>query len=298
MTEPETVENEDSILNLQVTESNAEGEAVENGVNKAISLVVKHFAEDVRKELMGKKKDDTFSMQLSKSIEESQRERVAGELGLNKNNEEDLNKYFTASITKIGAVEQSELNEEFYNSVYPDRGIVTEDDFRSAVKEEIQRYLDSQATNQVHDQLYHHLIDHTQLDFPENFLKRWLQMGGEKAKTAEEAESEYPTFVNQLKWSLISSKLISENNITVESDEIKQQAVNQIMSYMGGYGTSDLSWLDEYANRMLQDKKFVEQTYVQLQTSKLFTLLEGQVSTTEESISADEFAKKQHHHHH
>jgi trigger factor len=49
---------------------------------------------------------------------------------------------------------------------------------------------------------------------------------------------------------------------------------------------------------MLQDKKFVEQTYVQLQTSKLFTLLEGQVSTTEESISADEFAKKQHHHHH
>jgi len=49
---------------------------------------------------------------------------------------------------------------------------------------------------------------------------------------------------------------------------------------------------------MLQDQKFVENTYFQLQTSKLFTLLEGQVSAKEEGISADAFAEKLHHHHH
>ena len=49
---------------------------------------------------------------------------------------------------------------------------------------------------------------------------------------------------------------------------------------------------------MLQDQKFVENTYFQLQTQKLFNLLEGQVSATEESISAEAFAEKLHHHHH
>ena len=35
-------------------------------------------------------------------------------------------------------------------------------------------------------QLYHYLIDETKMEFPEEFLKRWLQTGGEQAKTPEQ----------------------------------------------------------------------------------------------------------------
>jgi trigger factor len=71
-----------------------------------------------------------------------------------------------------------------------------------------------------------------------------------------------------------------------------------MMSYMGGQALGDLSWLDEYAKRMLNDKKFVDNAYMQIQTSKLFNALEAKVHATEESISADDFAHKLHHHHH
>jgi len=67
---------------------------------------------------------------------------------------------------------------------------------------------------------------------------------------------------------------------------------------MQGQSFGDMPWLDEYANRMMKDKKFVEETYSRLQTEKLFDLLEAKAVKTEEPISLSEFEKKVHHHHH
>ena len=55
------------------------------------------------------------------------------------------------------------------------------------------------------------LLDNTTIEFPEAFLKRWLQTSGEKPKTAEEAETEFPSFVNSLKWTLISTQVSKDN---------------------------------------------------------------------------------------
>jgi len=298
MTEPEEVSNEEQVLNLQFTEADAEGNEVEGGISKSNSLLVKYFTEETRQALMGKKKDDSIVIQLSKAFEEKEREWILSDLGLSKENAADADKFFKVTITKIGFVEKAELNEEFFSAVYPNRGITTEEEFRNAVKVEIENYFDSQSRNQMHDQIYHQLVDHTNMEFPETFLKRWLQTGSETPKTAEEAETEYPSFVNQLKWTLISSKLINENKIVVENEEIKEHAKQQMLGYMGVQNLDDAPWLDEYSNRMLQDQKFVENTYFQIQSGKLFNLLETQVQATEESISAEDFASKVHHHHH
>jgi trigger factor len=298
MSEPEVVSSDDNVINVEFTEADAEGNPVEGGITKSNSLLIKYFTEPVRAQWQGKKKDDFVVVQLSQAFEDKEREWVLNDLGLSKDNAADADKFFKITITKVGLVEKAELNEEFFETVYPARGIKNEEEFRNTVKGEIENYYEQQSSNQVHDQIYHHLVDHTNMDFPADFLKRWLQQGGEKAKTAEEAEAEYPSFVNQLKWTLITSKLVNENKITVEPEEIKDFAKQQIMGYMGGQSLDDAPWMDEYANRMMKDQKFVENTYYQLQTTKLFKLLEGQVKATEESISAEAFAEKLHHHHH
>ncbi len=117
-------------------------------------------------------------------------------------------------------------------------------------------------------------------------------------KTAEEAEKEYPSFENSLKWSLISKQLLDENNITVEPEEIKDFAKQQIMGYMGGQNVEDAPWLDSYADSMLKDKKFIENTYYQLQTNKLFQMLEGKVNVAEKFVSPVELTGMQHNHAH
>jgi trigger factor len=139
------------------------------------------------------------------------------------------------------------------------------------------------------------------MEFPADFLKRWLQRGGEKQRTEEEAEKEYPVFQDQLKWTLISTQLIAENKVEVVAEDLKAFAKQQLMSYMGGQlgalGDND-QWLEDYAARMMQDRKFVEDSYHRISTDKLFQAIESNVTATDEKITAEKFAEKLHHHHH
>ena len=298
MTDPEEVSSDDNVLNVTFAESDAEGNEVEGGINKGNSLLVKYFSESLRPQLMGKKKDDTIVVTLNSAFEEKEREWLISDLGLNKEDSEAGNKHFKMTITKVGLVERPELNEEFFAQAFPGKGLVNEDDFRKAVKESLQQQWDAQSRNQLHDQVYHQLVDHTHMEFPEEFLKRWMQQGQEQQKTAEEAEKEYPSFANSLKWTLITTQLTNQYQVDVSRDEIKDFAKQQIMGYMGGQSLDDAPWLDSYADSMLKDKKFIENTYYQLQTTKLFNILEEQVNVVEDVVTPEELNGMMHHHHH
>ena len=297
MTEPEAVENDENVLNVNFVEVDASGNEVEGGIGKDNSVLVKYFSEAVRPKLIGLKKDDSIVINLAEAFEEKERATIAADLGVAF--EDAASKSFKLEITKVGHVEKAELNEEFFKAVYPTNEINNEADFRNTLKTEIEKYYEQQARNQVHDQIYHILVDHTQIDFPENFLKKWLQTGGEKPKTAEEAEKEYPSFANQLKWTLISSKLITDNKIEVTPDDIKSFAKQQLFGYMGmnTFG-EEQPWMEDYLNKMMKDQKYVEDSYHRISTEKLFTVLETQAQATEQEISAEAFAEKLHHHHH
>lgn len=303
MTEPEIADNEENVLNVKFVESDKEGNEVEGGITKDNSLLIKYFDEKFRKNLLGKKKDDVVILQLKKAFEDKELDVILADLGLDKEDKKSADKYFKLIITKIGFVEKAELNEDLFKAVYPNKEIKTEDELRTAIKEEIDTYYVAQSRNQLHDQIYHHLIDNTKIEFPVTFLKRWLQVGGEKPKTADEAESEYPNFEDQLKWTLVSSKLITDNKIEVLPDDIRSFAKEQLLQYMGGQlGTASLDsnqqWVEDYANRMMQDQKFVEDSYHRISSEKMFDAVETQVTAKEEEIDAEGFAGKLHHHHH
>lgn len=210
-----------------------------------------------------------------------------------------------ATTEAATAVEKAELNEEFFKKIFPDKEITTEEDFRNEVKTQIQAQWDSQSKNQLMDQVYHKLLDNTSIAFPEEFLKRWMQNGTDKPKTAEEVEKEFPSFVNQLKWSLITEKVVKDNNIEVTPEEISDFARYQLFSYMRGMGGSmedmmQQPWVTEYVQKMMKDRKFVEETYHRIQTDKVFSWAETQIKPVEKGISVEDFNKMQeaHSHHH
>ncbi len=300
MTEPEAVTNEENVLNVTFTETDATGNVTENGVTKDNSVLVKYFSEKFRKNLTGKKTNDILNLQINQAFDDKEAETILADLGLTK---EDGNRFFNMLITKVGMVEKAALDEEFFLAAYPNNdNIKTEADLRNEIKADIEKYYEQSARNQIHDQIYHFMLDNVKMEFPENFLKRWLQTGGEKPKTAEQATEEYPSFVNQLKWTLISTKLAADNKIEVLPEDIRNFAKMQLFSYMGsqlGAMGDNQQWIEDYANRMMQDKKFVEDSYHRISAEKLFGALETQVVAKDEAISSEDFAKiLEHHHHH
>ena len=299
MTEPETIDQAENVINALFTETDKDGNAIEGGICKENSLLLKYFTPKMQKQLMGKKMADCLVFSLKDTFEGEQLDAVLHDLGLDKNDSASKEKHFKLDIVKIGLITKRDLDEAFFGEVYPGKGIQNEADFSAALKQDIESYWNSQSRNQLHDQLYHALLDHTSMEFPEAFLKRWLQTGGDKPKTAEEAEHEFPTFKNQLKWTLISDKVITDEKLEVKAEDVREHMRIDVMRYFGQMGMGEqMDWLESYLDRMMKDEKQVDATYRRLITERLFDHLEKSVKPAEKTVTPAELDAMQHHHAH
>lgn len=309
MKDEDTVNTEENVLNVLFSEVDENAGEAEGGVKKDNSLLVKYFKESFRPNLMGKTINDYVVVQLNNAFDEKELDFIASDLGLDKNDPVSLQKHFKIQITKVGLLEKRELNEEFFNQLYPGQEVKSESDFRNKIKEEIAAYWKGQVRNQIHDQVFHQLVDHAEIKFPEGFLKKWLRTQNTSAekdappKTDEQIEKEFPSFLNQLKWTLISEKIVQDNGIQVNPEEVRAFAKQQLLGYMGGMGasTEDQPWVNDYIERMMKDRKYVEDAFTRIQAQKIFEWSESQIKPAEKDISAEEFTKMveahQHHHH-
>ncbi|HSU27903.1 MAG TPA: trigger factor [Chitinophagaceae bacterium] len=307
MQEPGLVDNEENVLNLVFTEVDEAGNEVSEGIKKDNSLLVKYFKEDLRKQLMGKKTDDSLVLRLEDAFDSKELDWVMSDLGLDKNDPSQAKKKFMIRFTKVGLLEKKELNEEFFNQLYPGQEIKTEEAVREKISGEIAAYWANQARNQIHDQVFHELVDHTEIKFPEGFLKKWLQTQGDPekkeagGKSEEEVEKEFPGFLNQLKWTVISDKIVHDQGLEVTQDEIRDFATQQLVSYMGNASMDpSQQWVKDYIEKMMKDRKYVEDAYTKIQSQKVLQWTETQVKPADKEIGAEEFRKmvEEHRHHH
>lgn len=297
----EIASTEKHLLNIQLEETDAEGNSIPNGVTEKYTLEIADFNEDVRNQFIGKKKGDELIIDPTKYLDLAKMSSIAKALNINLANETAPVKYFKLTINEVTLHQKAVINESLFAQVFPNQNITTEADFRNKIKEDIQTYWNNQCSKKLHDELYHYLIENTPINLPETFLKRWLQKGNGKEKTPEQAEEAFPLLATQLKWTLISEKLVDTNNLQVSIDEVRNHITQQIIAYYKSMGLSlhtEESWLTGYVNKLMQDKERVESTYRQLLDIKLFETLEHQIKTTDQSITQKEFEKMTSEHKH
>jgi len=297
-TEPETVDSINHYIEFEVEASDAEGNVLnEADVVKPLNLFVKHLTEAYQSKVFGKSVKDSIVIKLSDAIIAEEQEVIFKELGI----EADAiaGAYYKATITRIILQEPSEINEEFFKKIFPDQDIKTEEDLRTALKEDIAVVFQTQSSHQLQDQIYHLFVDHTHIDLPVDFLKRLFKLE-QSELAAEEAEKQFLSILKRFKWSLVIEKYAREFNVTVERQDYINFAKARILNYMqsNGLSGSDNEWLNNIAENSLKDKKFIEETYPEIRSTKVFEKLDKQVIAKEEEIDFEDFKKLLHHHHH
>ncbi|MEY3351255.1 MAG: trigger factor [Bacteroidota bacterium] len=299
MTEPETVSNEEDVLNVSFQKCSPDGTVEEGAEKKDNSLLLKYFSAAAQKELMGKKKDDAIIIQLGKAFEDKEREWLASDLGMNKESKDDMNQSFLMSITRIAFVEKRNLDAEFFKEALPAKEVATEEEFRNELRQQIDAYWGHQAQHLLEHEIFHILSEDTKMNFPEAFLKKWLLKSGEKEQTEEAIEKEFPAFLNQLRWTLVSNEIGVQQSIQVSREEIVDSMRQQLMGYFGSMNLGgNYDWLDSYIDRMMADKKQVESAYQRVFSSKVLTWAASQAKPTEKKVTAKEFAELQGKHQH
>ncbi len=299
----ETVTNKEDIIYATYEQSDANG-AVAEGANKIEdTAVLDKMPAKLKEMVMGKKTDDTIVFRPADvCTEEELKAFLKDPL---KAGEEDAQQYYRLTITKVGLLIPQELGFDLYAQVFPNVEVKDEADFREKVKAELSREFDRITGERLQNEMYELLVHNTPITLPENFLKRWMREGGEKPKSAQEVENEYGSFEHQLRWQLISDKLMGEHGISVNREEVMKDIQVRVLAYFG-LGPDDADeapWMDGYLAKIQKDDKMIDETYRRLLFGKLFSYLETQFTIEEKEIEEEAFFKlgdahAAHHHHH
>src|SRR5690606_30770916 len=126
---------------------------------------------------------------------------------------------FKLTVKNVNRLEEAELNQEFFDKVYSNGEVTSEEAFREKVKEEVEGMLKQNAQQRLQNDLYLYGMDNVNVDFPDEFRKRWLKVTNEKL-TEEELEQGYDDFVKQLKWTLLENKITEQNKLEVEYEDV------------------------------------------------------------------------------
>ncbi|HYD21075.1 MAG TPA: trigger factor, partial [Flavipsychrobacter sp.] len=215
---------------------------------------------------------------------------------------EGAEQYFKLTITKVGLLQPRDLDIELYSQIFPNEVITSEADFKQRIRTELSKEYDRISRERLQNEMYELLVHNTPLQLPESFLKRWLREGGEKPKSADEVEKEFPGFIHQLLWTLISDKIIAENNIEVSLEEVNNDIKTRVLAYFGMDSDEDAPWMEGYMAKVAKDQKTLDETYRRLLFDRLFQFLETKFAVEDKEVGEEEFFKlpdphATHHHH-
>ena len=297
--EPETVSSVDHYVEFEAEASDVEGNILNDAdVTKPLNLLVKHFTEAYQSKVLGLSLNNVLVIKLADAFAAQDQEAIIKDLGIDKDTIGDA--FYKCTLVKIGQQEPADMNEEFFKKAMPQADIKTEEELRAALKEEIANMFYLQSVNQLQDQIYHLVVDHSHIDLPVDFLKRLLKLDSANI-SEEEAEKQFNGYLKSFKWSLIIEKYSREFNVTVDKQDYVNYAKARLQNYMqsnGMGGGMNEEWLNQYAEEALKDKKFIEESYYEIRSKKVLDALDKTITPAEKEIDFETFKGMLHHHHH
>jgi FKBP-type peptidyl-prolyl cis-trans isomerase (trigger factor) len=189
--------------------------------------------------------------------------------------------------------ELPELNEEFFNRVFPGQEIKDITIFRGKIKEMIEQSLVQESERYFLNTAIEKLVHETRLELPDDFLRKMLRENEEHKLNDEEIEKQYVNFSNSIKWQLIESKIVKDYNLQVNPDEIR----NVIKSYFTGHMTNEEEnpeqdeRLNKIVDSVLSNKEETNRLHDQLFDKKLLNFFKENIKLEPKEVDYDEFIK-------
>lgn len=292
---PETITSKENILYATI-------EATGSTPIEAVRLI-ENLPAKLQEQLIDKKVGDVITLTPAEIAEGNELATFLKDVL--KAGEEAAQTTYTLTITKVGQVIPAELNTELFLQVFPNEMIADEGTFREKIRQELSKEFDRISNDRLNNEIFELLVHNTPIQLPVDFLKRWMKEGQEsgKPKTDREVEQEFPGFEHQLRWTLISDKVILENGIQVTEKEVMDDIKGRVLAYFGMEAGEEAPWMEGYMQKVAKDEKTLNETYRQMLFNRLFEFLHTKFGVAEQEIGEEEFFKlpdahTAHHHHH
>jgi FKBP-type peptidyl-prolyl cis-trans isomerase (trigger factor) len=186
-----------------------------------------------------------------------------------------------------------ELNEEFFNKVFPGEEIKDESAFRDKVKEAIERSLIKESERFFLNTVIEKLVSETVMELPDEFIMKMIRENEEQKLSEEEIIKQYDSLAKSVRWQLIESRIIKDNNLWVEENEMR----NVVKSYFTGHlATAEENpeqdeRLNKIVDSVLSNKEEANRLHDQLFDQKLLDFFKSKLKLDNKAVDYDEFVK-------
>jgi trigger factor len=281
-----------------IEQTDEEGNLTEGGIVKEdSSIAISHIQdEETKKKFIGSKRDDAIRIDIRKTLHSESEIAVA--LGIEKEQVPNINSDFQYTIKEITEFRKADINEELFEKVFPGEEIKSEESFNEKVKENIKISTQKDSDYKFLLDVREMLLDKLSISMPEEFLKRWLKLRDDKNELTEERlNHDFPLFLRDLKWQLISNKIVKDNDIKVDQEEVKQLAIDyteaQFQQYYGlPIGSFPKDQIEKYATDLfLKKEEEVKKLYDKKYEEKVVEIIKESIKLDTKEISVEEFNK-------
>jgi trigger factor len=198
------------------------------------------------------------------------------------------------TVEDITTTEPAALNQELFDKLFSDGSVTSEAELREKIKEDAEKQFQQQSDQHVLSAVQEYLIENTKFDLPAEFLKKWLRTAGEEELTTEEAEAEFEKSEKGLRYQLIEGKMMKDNDIKLEYQELVDYAKGFIRQQMAQFGNMnpEEKELDDIAGRILQNQEEAQKLQGQLISQKLITFFKENITFKTKEVSYEDFMKE------
>ncbi|MCF0206140.1 MAG: trigger factor [Bacteroidales bacterium] len=270
---------------MQIAE---DGSELENAMkNEEANLAIEFIKDEkIKKNFIGATVDTIIDFDIKKAFE-GEDGKIAIMLKGKKEDVANMSPKCRLVVKTIKNYQQAEVNQDLFDKCFEKDTVKTEEEFKAKVAENIKESLVRESKYKTLDEIREKLLGKLDIKLPEEFLKRWVKATNEKLSD-EEIENEFPRFLNDLRWTLISNKIAKAGELKIEKEEIESAAKEMILAQFAQYGMAYLpdEYAEKYVKQVLGDKDQVRRLYEQKMEEKIadYVLEQTKVEDVEMTI--------------
>jgi trigger factor len=291
MTNPD-VSADDDVLYSELTQLSPDGSVFEDGISNTASVRLDQIKDEaIKASLIGLKKDDELTFDIQQAFD-NDAAKVAGLLKIEESEAADLKSKFKLTVKNINRLEESDLNQEFFDKLFEPGTVTNEEEFKTKITAELESMMVQDSERKLQDDIYKYGSAKVDFQLPDEFLKRWLLATNEKL-TDDELAGGYKDFAQNLKWTLIENRIIKDNKIEIKYDEVFEVAKEKLGQQFRMYSPQPLDeeQLGQYAVQYLQNKENAAKVFEEVKALKVFDYIKSVITLEPKDILYSEFSE-------
>ena len=279
---------------LENTESVKEEDFIiadlEQGENKVEGtyITLRQMAEEAKGQFIGKKAGESFEVNVHETfVNETDR---AALLKVKKEELASVEPMWKVTIKEVKTFVEAEQTQEIYDRMFGEGVVTDEAVFEAKVAERIALEYKQESDFRFVLDAREYLLNKTNIELPEEFMKKWLFTINEGKFTMEDIEKDFALFCKDFRWQMISQYIMREQKMEITREEVLA-AAKQIAKYQFAmYGLNDVpeEQLNHYAESILANEKEGRRIVEKTEQDKVIGYVKSVVTLEEKEISIED----------